>query len=117
VSSEPAVLSAVWSVVESSGLSAALGERPPYSGWLGVISAKNGVQTVALLPERVRKILADAGYSLDAVVGSWVDAGYLETLKSQRPPHLVPRRFDGARAKCLAFTPEGMPFGEQDEAA
>lgn len=96
---------------------AALGERPPYSGWLGVISAKNGVQTVALLPERVRKILADAGYSLDAVVGSWVDAGYLETLKSQRPPHLVPRRFDGARAKCLAFTPEGMPFGEQDEAA
>jgi hypothetical protein len=96
---------------------AALGERPPYSGWLGVISAKNGVQTVALLPERVRKILAEAGYSLDAVVGSWVDAGYLETLKSQRPPHLVPRRFDGARAKCLAFTPEGMPFGEQDEAA
>lgn len=96
---------------------AALGERPPYSGWLGVISAKNGVQTVALLPERVRKILADSGYSLDAVVGSWVDAGYLETLKSQRPPHLVPRRFDGARAKCLAFTPEGMPFGEQDEAA
>ncbi|GAA4663048.1 DUF927 domain-containing protein [Streptomyces youssoufiensis] len=96
---------------------AVMGERPPYSGWLGVLSAKNGVQTVALLPERVRKILAEAGYSLDAVVGSWVDAGYLETLKSQRPPHLVPRRFDGARAKCLAFTPEGMPFGDQAEAA
>ncbi|MFD8797240.1 DUF927 domain-containing protein [Streptomyces atroolivaceus] len=96
---------------------AAMGERPPFSGWLGVISLDKGVAKVAMLPERVRKILAEAGYSLDAVVGSWVDAGYLETLKSQRPAHLVPRRFDGARAKCLAFTPEGLPFGEQDEAA
>lgn len=96
---------------------AAMGDRPPYSGWLGVISLDKGVSKVAMLPERVRKILAEAGYSLDAVVGSWVDAGYLETLKSQRPAHLVPRRFDGARAKCLAFTPEGIAFGEQDEAA
>ncbi|QQC89863.1 DUF927 domain-containing protein [Streptomyces alfalfae] len=88
---------------------AAMGERPPFSGWLGVLSTKDGATEVALLPERVRKILAEAGYSLDAVVGSWIDAEYLKTLKSQRPPHLVPRRFDGARAKCLAFTPEGMP--------
>jgi hypothetical protein len=92
-------------------------QRPPFSGWLGVIANDKGVTKISLLPERVRKILAEAGYSLDAVVGSWVDAGYLETLKSQRPPHLVPRRFDGARAKCLAFTPEGMPYGDQDEAA
>ncbi|MFE4311528.1 DUF927 domain-containing protein [Streptomyces sp. NPDC056891] len=97
---------------------AALGERPPYSGWLGVLSTdKDGVVEVALLPERVRKILAEADYSLDAVVGSWVDAEYVKTLKSQRPAHLVPRRFDGARAKCLAFTPAGMPFGDHDEAA
>ncbi|MGW1595284.1 DUF927 domain-containing protein [Streptomyces sp. NPDC002343] len=94
---------------------AALHEKPPYSGWLGVLSTKDGVTEVALLPERVRKILADADYSLDAVVGSWVDAGYLKVLKSQRPPHLVPRRFGGARAKCLAFTPEGIAFGDQDE--
>jgi hypothetical protein len=97
---------------------AAMGDKPPYSGWLGVLSTdKNGVVEVALLPERVRKILAEAGYSLDAVVGSWVDASYLKTLKSQRPAHLVPRRFDGARAKCLAFTPEGIGFGDEDEAA
>jgi hypothetical protein len=97
---------------------AAMNEKPPYSGWLGVMASdKTGVSKVALLPERVRKILADAGYSLDAVVGSWVDAGYLETLKSQRPPHLVPRRFDGLRAKCLAFTPEGIGVGDEDEAA
>jgi pyruvate/2-oxoglutarate dehydrogenase complex dihydrolipoamide acyltransferase (E2) component len=96
---------------------AAMHDKPPYSGWLGVLSTKDGVAEVALLPERVRKILADAGYSLDAVVGSWVDAEYLKTLKSQRPAHLVPRRFDGARAKCLAFTPEGIGFGDEDEAA
>ncbi|MFH0243613.1 DUF927 domain-containing protein [Streptomyces sp. HK10] len=93
---------------------ATLGERPPFSGWLGVLAA-NG--RVSLLPERVRKILADAGYSLDAVVGSWIDAGHLETLKSQRPAHLVPRRFDGARAKCLAFTPSGISFGDHEDAA
>lgn len=96
---------------------ATLNEKPPYSGWLGVLSTKDGVTEVALLPERVRKILAEADYSLDAVVGSWIDAEYLKTLKSQRPAHLVPRRFDGARAKCLAFTPTGMPFGDEDEAA
>ncbi|MEU7384743.1 DUF927 domain-containing protein [Streptomyces sp. NPDC042207] len=97
----------------------AMNEKPPYSGWLGVLGTdrETGAAEVALLPERVRKILADAEYSLDAVVGSWVDSGYLKTLKSQRPAHLVPRRFDGARAKCLAFTPEGMPFGDQDEVA
>ncbi|MFD6432850.1 DUF927 domain-containing protein [Streptomyces venezuelae] len=100
-----------------SATRAAMGDRPPFSGWLGVLSSKDGVTEVALLPERVRKILAEAGYSLDAVVGSWIDADYLKVLKSQRPPHLVPRRFDGARAKCLAFTPEGMPYGDQDEAA
>ncbi|MGR3870950.1 DUF927 domain-containing protein [Streptomyces graminifolii] len=95
-----------------------LGEqRPPFAGWLGVLSTKDSVTEVALLPERVRKILADSGYSLDAVVGSWVDGNYLKTLKSQRPAHLVPRRFDGARAKCLAFTPEGIGFGDEDETA
>lgn len=83
-------------------------EKPPYQGWLGVLTHGDGTTKVALLPERVRKILADAGYSLDAVVASWVDAGYLEVLKSQRPAHLVPRRFDGMRPKCLAFTPEGI---------
>lgn len=92
-------------------------QRPPYAGWLGVLSSDQGVMKVALLPERVRRILADAGYSLDAVVGSWVDSGYLETLKSQRPAHLVPRRFDGARAKCLAFTTSGIGFGDQDNVA
>ncbi|WP_327337371.1 DUF927 domain-containing protein [Streptomyces sp. NBC_01324] len=94
---------------------AAMGERPPYSGWLGALSQKDGSLEVALLPERARRVLAESGYVLDAVVGSWIEAGYLKTLPSQRPPHLVPRRFDGARAKCLAFTVAGIGFGDEDE--
>lgn len=86
-------------------------DRPPFQGWLGVITEAEKGRKVALLPERVRKILADSGYSLDAVVGSWIDAGYLDVLPSQRPPHLIPKRFDGTRAKCLSFTPEGITFG------
>ncbi|MFJ8109955.1 DUF927 domain-containing protein [Streptomyces sp. NPDC096132] len=100
-----------------SATRAAMNDRPPYSGWLGVLSVKDGVTEVALLPERVRKVLADAGYSLDAVIGSWVDAEYVKTLKSQRPAHLLPRRFDGARAKCLAFTPAGIGYGDDEAAA
>lgn len=84
-------------------------DKPPFQGWLGVLSeAKDGTLRVALLPNRVKKVLADAGYSLDAVVDSWVDAGYLDVLESQRPKHLVPRRFDGMRPKCLSFTTTGI---------
>ncbi|MGW1219498.1 DUF927 domain-containing protein [Streptomyces californicus] len=94
------------------------GERPPYSGWLGALSTKDGSLEVAILPERARKVLAESGYVLDAVVGSWIESGYLKTLPSQRPPHLVPRRFDGVRARCLAFTPAGIGFGDgQDDAS
>ncbi|MFH8598153.1 hypothetical protein, partial [Streptomyces rimosus] len=95
---------------------AAMGDhRPPFSGWLGALSQKDGGLEVALLPERARKVLAESGYVLDAVVGSWIEAGYLKTLPSQRPPHLVPRRFDGARAKCLAFSAAGIGFGDEDD--
>ncbi|MFE9853594.1 DUF927 domain-containing protein [Streptomyces sp. NPDC005576] len=94
-------------------------DKPPFQGWLGVLSeAKDGTTRVALLPSRVKKILADAGYSLDAVVDSWVDAGYLDTLESQRPKYLVPRRFDGMRPKCLSFTTTGINVRDTaDEAA
>ncbi|MFE1543640.1 DUF927 domain-containing protein [Streptomyces microflavus] len=96
---------------------AVMGDRPPYSGWLGALSTKDGSQEVAILPERARKVLAESGYVLDAVVGSWIESGYLKTLPSQRPPHLVPRRFDGVRARCLAFTAPGIGFGDDHDDA
>jgi hypothetical protein len=87
-------------------------DRPPLRGWLGAVKYTGGETRVALLPERLRGILADAGYSLDAVVGGWIDAGYLDLRPSQRPAHLIPVRFDGGRAKCISFTPKALAVGE-----
>ncbi|MFB6567366.1 DUF927 domain-containing protein [Streptomyces noursei] len=83
-------------------------DRPPVRGWLGAVKQAGDETKVAILPERLRGILTDAGYSLDAVVGGWIDAGYLELRPSQRPAHLIPIRFDGGRAKCFSFTPKAL---------
>ncbi|MFD0192944.1 DUF927 domain-containing protein, partial [Streptomyces bacillaris] len=39
----------------------------PHAGWLGLVPPAGGASWVAIPPERARKILADADYSLDAV--------------------------------------------------
>ncbi len=87
-------------------------EKPPFGGWLGILSTdetKN--RRVSILPERLRRILADAGYSLDAVVDSWIDAGYLELSTSQRPAHLIKKRINGSQAKVFAFTTTALSVG------
>jgi hypothetical protein len=73
----------------------------------------DGHTRLALLPERLRGVLADAGYSLDAVVGGWLDSGYLELREKQRPQHLIPTRFDGRVAKCFVFTPKAFPDDQE----
>lgn len=91
-------------------------DRPPVRGWLGSIRNAGGETRIAILPERLRRILADAGYSLDAVAGGWADAGYLELNEKQRPPHLIPVRFAGGRARCFSFTPTALDLGDVQEA-
>jgi hypothetical protein len=88
-------------------------DRPPLRGWLGAIKHGKDGTRVAILPERLRGILADAGYSLDSVVGGWIDAGYLDMSPSQRPAHLIPIRFDGGRAKCFSFTPRALAVADE----
>jgi hypothetical protein len=62
-------------------------------------------------PEKARKILADAGYSLDAVLQGWIDAGYLEQSGTQRPKHLIQKKIPGAQAKYLVvFTSKGLDY-------
>lgn len=87
-------------------------DRPPVRGWLGAIKQAGDETKVAILPERLKHILADAGYSLDAVVGGWIDSGYLELREKQRPKHLIPIRFDGRVAKCYSFLPKALTVGE-----
>jgi len=87
-------------------------DRPPTRGWLGAIKHTKGETRVAILPERLRGILDDAGYSLDAVVGGWIDAGYLDLREKQRPPYRIPIRIEGRVTKCFSFTPKALEAGE-----
>ncbi|GAB3718315.1 DUF927 domain-containing protein [Nocardiopsis nanhaiensis] len=82
--------------------------RQPAPGWLGVRHVDDSGECTALLPDRVRKILENSGYSLEAVIGGWLDSGYLKTRENQRPAHLIPKRFAGTRVKCLFFTEDAI---------
>jgi hypothetical protein len=82
----------------------------PHAGWLGLVPTVGAPSWVAISPEKARRILADAGYSLDAVLQGWIDAGYLELMESQRPKHLIKKKILGAQAKYLVFTPAGLEF-------
>jgi hypothetical protein len=87
-------------------------EKPPYGGWIGILAVgKDKSRKVALLPEKLRRILADAGYSLDSVIDSWIDAGYLELSDSQRPRHQKNLRLNGTQTKVFAFTAEAISLG------
>ncbi|MFD9221476.1 DUF927 domain-containing protein [Streptomyces sp. NPDC060064] len=92
-------------------------DRPPYTGWLGVMKGTADKPSAAVLPERLRKILESAGYSLDAVLDGWIAAGYLEVRDSQRPKHLIPARFAGTRARCITFTPQALDVGADEAEA
>lgn len=91
-------------------------DRTPYAGWLGVRKGTGTDTRIAILPERLRKILEQAGYVLDSVIGGWLDAGYLDLRDNQRPKHLIPYRFAGSRAKCLVFLPTAFPSDDQEAA-
>ncbi|WP_234539452.1 DUF927 domain-containing protein [Streptomyces shenzhenensis] len=90
------------------------GDRPPFRGWLGAAKHVKGETKIAVLPQRLKGILSEAGYSLDAVLGGWLEAGYLEQREKQRPPHLIPTRVDGRVVKCFVFVPHALA---DDEAA
>lgn len=90
------------------------GAQQPHGGWLGKVEkGKKGLpDQVALAPDRVRKILEAANYSMDAVLEGWLDAGYLELSPSQRPAHLIKRRMGGGtQTKMVIFTPEAIDLG------
>lgn len=88
----------------------------PAGGWIGLIvpATEQSPVQAAISPQEVRKILATADYSLDAVLDGWVAAGYLTLSKSQRPPHLIKKRLSGVQAKYLVFTPEAISLNGAD---
>lgn len=92
--------------------------RPPVRGWLGALKTRDGRMHVGILPERLRGILADAGYSLDAVLGTWISAGYLvEAVDRGKPTYRPLLRIDGRPVRCFLFTPTAMDEDRAQEAA
>jgi hypothetical protein len=89
-------------------------ERPPLRGWLGATKTKDGETRIAILPERLKTILSDSGYSLDAVEEGWIASNYLELRDSCRPKHKIPVRINGNQSRCYVFT--GKALGIPDAA-
>jgi hypothetical protein len=87
----------------------------PYTGWLGRRESVSGGVRIGIMPERLRRILADARYELDAVIPGWLEAGVLSLQPSQRPAHLVKRRIAGTQTRVYEFEPHVFPDGTGDE--
>ncbi|MFD3657000.1 DUF927 domain-containing protein [Streptomyces sp. NPDC058620] len=89
-------------------------QRPPLRGWLGAVKTTDTETRIAVLPERLRGILDDAGYKLDAVVDTWADAGYLASaVDKKKITYRIVTRFDGRTARCFQFTP--LALGETSD--
>lgn len=89
-------------------------DRPPLRGWLGATKTKDGETRIAILPERLKAILSESGYSLDAVEEGWIASDYLEQRDSCRPKHKIPVRIAGNQSRCYIFT--GKALGIADAA-
>lgn len=93
-------------------------DRPPLKGWLGAIKVSDNRTFVAILPERLKGILAEAGFALDAVLDSWGDAGYLTSaIDRGKPTYRVVTRFDGRTARCFQFTPTALTLSDEGRGA
>lgn len=93
-------------------------DRPPLRGWLGAVQVRGTQTCIAVLPERLRSILADAGYSIDAVLGSWIGADYLVSATDKgKTVYRVNVKIDGRAARCFVFTPAALTGDATQEAA
>ncbi|MDP9949154.1 MULTISPECIES: DUF927 domain-containing protein [Streptomyces] len=84
-------------------------DRQPVRGWLGAVKHRDKRTHIAILPERLRGILHDAGYQLDAVLGGWIAAGYLvEAIDRDRTTYRPVVKIDGRATRCFLFTPTAL---------
>lgn len=86
-------------------------DRQPHGGWLGRRDRCAEGSRIGIFPERLRRILADARYELDAVLPGWLESKALSLQPSQRPPHLVKRNIAGDQARVYEFLPHIFPAG------
>lgn len=94
-----------------------LDDRAPLRGWLGAVQMRDGQTHIAVFPERLRSILEDAGYSLDAVLGGWINSSYLvAAMDKGKPIYRVNVKVDGRAARCFVFTPAALGEDFQEAA-
>lgn len=93
-------------------------DRPPLRGWLGAVQVRGAQTYIAILPERLRGILADSGYALDAVLGGWVGSEYLVSGTDRgKTVYRVNVKIDGRAVRCFVFTPTALTGDATQEAA
>jgi hypothetical protein len=93
-------------------------DRPPVRGWLGAVQLRNNQTCIAILPERLRTILADAGYALDAVLGGWIGSEYLVPATDKgKTVYRVNVKIDGRAVRCFVLTPAALLGDSSQEAA
>jgi Domain of unknown function (DUF927)/Cch helix turn helix domain len=89
-------------------------EHPPAAGWIGRDTKVDDAPAVALVPERLRAALKQAGYELEAVIPGWREMGALHEKAKQRPAHLIPQRIAGRRVRCYVFTAQAIEGGDDE---
>ncbi|MFC5186986.1 DUF927 domain-containing protein [Actinomadura harenae] len=86
------------------------GRTAPPGGWIGTrTEIGDDKNAIALLPQRVREALSNAGYELDAVLQGWREAKALHEHppgSKQRPVYQIARRIGGSKPRCFAFRGE-----------
>jgi hypothetical protein len=90
----------------------------PHGGWIGRRITINSADTVALLPERLKDVLARAGYELAAVVPGWREIGALVEDPKSSPPYQPTKKLAGGKPRMYVFAPgalTGPTTGEDDD--
>ncbi|MGW9242557.1 DUF927 domain-containing protein [[Kitasatospora] papulosa] len=91
--------------------------RVPHNGWLGVVRRpRTGGTQIAVQPDRVREILRRAEIEYDAVLGGWLEAGYLERTAKSGKDYLINVKVGKTGAKHLVFTEKAIPHSDAEDA-
>ena len=86
-------------------------DTPPYTGWAGVWKRSpppdagvDGWEWIGFLPDRLKKILDEGGFSFEAVVRTWAERGWFRrSADGGRARNRLKARLDGANCWVIAI--------------
>jgi uncharacterized protein (DUF927 family) len=84
----------------------------PQQGWAGRWDGRESGPFcwpyLGFLPDRLHRILADAGYDYDAVVSTWYDRGWLRVDPSDKAKRHYQATLDGQKSRLVALKEEAL---------